>query len=129
MSRRMSVALTIDAVKARTKTVTRRHPDTWGNLRPGDGLTLVEKAMGLAKGSKQVVLAEVVVVSNQIETLGQVDHHEVWLEGLGQMSPTEFRWFWARSHGHADHDAEDLFLIQCRRIAWSYTIINTEVEQ
>ena len=125
----MSVALTIDAVKARTKTVTRRNPDTWGNLRPGDGLTLIEKGMGLPKGSKQVVLAEVVVISNQIETLGQVDEREVWLEGLGQMSPTEFRQFWARSHGHPELGVRPLDLVRCRRIAWSYTIISTEVEQ
>jgi len=123
----MSVALTIDAVKSRTKTVTRRHPDTWKDLRPGDGLTLIEKGMGLPKGSKQVVLAEVVVISNQIETLNQVDEREVQLEGLGHMTPTEFRWFWARSHGHPNPDR--VGVIPCRRIAWSYTIINTEVEQ
>ena len=125
----MSCAMTIDAVKSRTKTVTRRHPDTWMNLRPGDGLTLIEKGMGLAKGSKQVVLAEVVVISNQIETLNQVDEREVQLEGLGHMTPTEFRQFWSRSHGHPELGVRALDLVRCRRIAWSYTIISPEVEQ
>jgi len=69
------------------------------------------------------------LISNQIETLGQVDEREVWLEGLGQMSPTEFRQFWARSHGHPELGVRPLDLVRCRRIAWSYTIISTEVEQ
>lgn len=38
MPRRMSCSLTIDAVKNRTKTVTRRDPKTWLNLMPGDRL-------------------------------------------------------------------------------------------
>lgn len=58
----MSCSMTIDAVRARTKTVTRRHIDTWRNLRAGDRLTLIEKGMGLAKGERQVVLAEVEIV-------------------------------------------------------------------
>lgn len=32
MTRRMSVSMTLDAVRDRTKTVTRRHVDTWQNL-------------------------------------------------------------------------------------------------
>ena len=45
------------------------------------------------------------------------------------MTPSEFRWFWARSHGHANIEGVvELDFIQCRRIAWSYTIIDTEVE-
>ena len=38
MSRRMSCALTVDAVLARTKTVTRRRSDTWLTLCRGDHL-------------------------------------------------------------------------------------------
>ena len=43
----MSVSMTTDAVYGRTKTVTRRHPDTWQDLAPGERLTLIEKGMGL----------------------------------------------------------------------------------
>lgn len=32
MPRRMSCSMTIDAVRTRTKTVTRRHVDTWTRL-------------------------------------------------------------------------------------------------
>lgn len=69
MSRRMSVSLTLDAVRDRSKTVTRRHVDTWKQLQAGDRLTLIEKGMGLPKGSKQVVVDEVEVVAVDVETL------------------------------------------------------------
>lgn len=69
MSRRMSCSMTIDAVRNRTKTVTRRHVDTWQNLKPGDRLTLIEKGMGLPKGATQVILAEVEIVSVWVEPL------------------------------------------------------------
>lgn len=38
MPRRMSVSMTLDAVRNRTKTVTRRHVDTWKTLQPGERL-------------------------------------------------------------------------------------------
>lgn len=61
MSRRMSCALTINAVKERTKTITRREATTWATTQVGDELTLVEKGMGLAAGEKQKVLTQVIV--------------------------------------------------------------------
>ena len=48
--RLMSFSETTDQIRARTKTVTRR--DGWDNLRPGERLWAVEKAMGLRKGQK-----------------------------------------------------------------------------
>lgn len=72
MPRRMSCSMTIDAVRDRTKEVTRRHPDTWATLAPGDTLTLIEKGMGLPKGAKQVVLAEVEVVDVRLEPISDV---------------------------------------------------------
>lgn len=65
MARRMSCSLTIDAVRERRKTVTRRQVDTWTTLKAGDCLTLIEKGMGLPKGAKQVVLAEVEVTGRR----------------------------------------------------------------
>lgn len=61
MSRRMSCAITVDAVRARTKTETRRHVGSWRTLTTGDRLTLIEKGMttcttcngtGLAKSKR-----------------------------------------------------------------------------
>lgn len=120
MSQRMSCSLTIDSVRARTKTVTRRHVDTWKTLKPGDRLTLIEKGMGLPKGSHQVVLAEVEIVDVRVELLGSI-HAEVHgpiAEGLGHMSCSQFVRFWAKSHGYIAHQhPADL---SCRRIEWRY---------
>lgn len=144
MSRRMSCSMTVEAVEQRIKTVTRRHPDTWRHLKPGDPLTLIEKGMGLPRGAKQRVLDEVVVVSNELETLRQVDDDEVKAEGLWDRAVTEgaafadyydpedqprvwFRAFWAAGHlGGTITDwaigkrAPFLLGVECRRIEWRY---------
>jgi hypothetical protein len=144
MPRRMSCSMTVDAVRDRTKTVTRRHVDTWLHLRPGDRLTLIEKGMGLAKGEKQVVLAEVEVVSVAVETLRQVNGVEVKREGLwyeavagsigwedyydlDELPVVWFRAFWAAGHigGTIDDwaigERNPLLLgVPCRRIKWRY---------
>jgi hypothetical protein len=114
----MSCSMTIDAVRDRTKTVTRRHVDTWTTLKPGDRLTLIEKGMGLPKGAKQVVLAEVEIVDVRVEALGQIfiEHHGVAREGLS-MSPDEFFQFWCRGHGVRFDEPDD---VRCRRIEWRY---------
>lgn len=144
MSRRMSCSMTIDAVRDRTKTVTRRHVDTWKTISPGDRLTLIEKGMGLPKGASQVVLAEVEVVDVTTETLRQVSRVEVDREGLWERACNEslrwmafydvldlpvvwFRAFWAAGHigGSIDDWATGerqpaLLGVQCRRIEWRY---------
>lgn len=116
--------MTIDAVRDRTKTVTRRHPNTWQALKPGDRLTLIEKGMGLPKGSRQVVLAEVEIVDVRVETLRHVNDAECRREGLPLMSAEEFREFWAESHGYRSGVA-GLWNIPCRRIEWRY-LVRTE---
>lgn len=117
MTRRMSCSMTIDAVKAHTKTVTRRHVDTWKTLKPGDRLTLIEKGMGLPKGARQVVLAEVEIVRNEIEPVGCVNHHDLVSEGLPEMTVEGFVVMWLKSHGYPNHlDAMTI----CRRIEWRY---------
>ena len=120
MSRRMSCSMTVDAVRARTKTVTRRHVDTWTTLKPGDRLTLIEKGMGLPKGARQVVLAEVEIIDVRVETLREVDYHECEVEGLGHMEPREFRRFWAKGHGYGTPEAALIQDLPCRRIEWRY---------
>lgn len=134
MSRRMSVSMTLDAVRSRTKTVTRRHVDTWKDLAPGDRLTLIEKGMGLPKGARQVVVADVEIVDVRVEPLSLLSYdvrygrQEVVLEGFPNMTPDEFVDFWRRSHGYPDEiDLEDVpplpgpgERIRCRRIEWRY---------
>ena len=132
MSRRMSVSMTLDAVRERRKTVTRRHVDTWRNLKPGDRLTLIEKGMGLPKGAKQVVVAEVEVVDVSIEPIFAIERHgEIRREGFDpyEWRPLEWATWWAGHHGYGVRihpgtwtpvDPEDLDEIPCRRIEWRY---------
>lgn len=120
--RRMSCSMTVDAVRARTKTVTRRHVDTWTTLKAGDRLTLIEKGMGLAKGAKQVVLAEVEIVDVRVTALATIVlPNELQREGLGDLTGPEFVDMWARSHGYG-HLTDGLrrLAIPCRRIEWRY---------
>ena len=121
MTARMSCSMTVDSVRDRSKTVTRRHVDTWKNLHAGDRLILIEKGMGLAKGEKQVVLAEVEVVSVRIETLGDLDQGECDREGFTHMTPVEFARFWADGHGYGKRVHVDVLRnVECRRIEWVY---------
>jgi len=121
MPRRMSCSMTIDAVRDRTKTVTRRHVDTWTTLQPGDRLTLIEKGMGLPKGATQVVLAEVEIVSVRVESILEVDEAEVEREGLVGMFPDEFVGFWLDGHGYSSVRRHcDARAVLCRRIEWRY---------
>lgn len=133
MSRRMSVSMTLDAVRNRTKTVTRRHVDTWKNLQPGDRLTLIEKGMGLPKGAKQVVVAEVEVVDVDVEPIRDIelDPWDIRREGfdLDEWHPIEWATWWAGHHGYSipihpnswtPRNPRDLDHVLCRRIEWHY---------
>ncbi len=128
MSRRMSCSMTIPAVLDRSKTVTRRHVDTWKTLKPGDRLTLIEKGMGLAKGAKQVVLAEVEVVDVRVEELWVIgiEPAACFREGLPGLSADEFMAMWLDSHGYGPAVlscgalALEKIFTPCRRIEWRY---------
>lgn len=119
---RMSVSMTLDAVRARQKTVTRRHVDTWRNLAPGVELDLIEKGMGLPKGAKQVVVARVVVTDVRVEPLHLVDEHEIELEGCAHMGlfPGEWQVWWAEGHRYRWSTQSEFMAIECRRIEWRY---------
>lgn len=129
MSPRMSCSMTVDAVRDRTKTVTRRHVDSWRTLKPGDRLTLIEKGMGLPKGARQVVLAEVEVVAVDVRPLFPITLNELDAEGFPSddplgLSPAGFCQMWLASHGYGQFvgfnwqfEAE---VTQCRRIEWRY---------
>lgn len=119
----MSCALTAAAVMGRLKTVTRRAVWTWQTLKPGDRLTLVEKGMGLAAGERQVVLAEVEVVANDVVKLRDITKEEVEREGLFNMTPEEFVEFWLKSHGLQMGGYGPRLVsrdVVCRRIEWRY---------
>lgn len=114
----MSCALTIEQVRARTKTVTRRAVDTWAALDVGDELVLIEKGMGLRKGERHVVLAVVEIVSVSVEPLGSISAADVTREGFPDMSVDDFCRMWLISHKHRHDDNPNAVL--CRRIEWEY---------
>lgn len=81
-------------------------------------LTLIEKGMGLPKGAKQVVLAEVEIVSNRTEPLGDLYSSELAYEGFPDMDALDFAAMWCKSHGY--HFTGDWPGITVRRIEWRY---------
>lgn len=131
MARRMSCSLTIDAVRDRTKTVTRRHIDTWRTLHPGDELVLIEKGMGLPAGARQVVLDTVRVLDVRVEPLSAITLPEVAAEGFGPgsanggragWSTRDFVVLWLGSHGY-NAATTDPATVLVRRIEWAYPTV------
>lgn len=118
----MSCSMTVDAVRNRTKKVTRRHVDTWRDLKPGDRLILIEKGMGLPKGARQVVLAEVEIVDVRVEPIGRIidEPDGTALEGLPEMTPVQFIRFWLDGHGYRAVTGVEALATPCRRIEWRY---------
>jgi hypothetical protein len=84
----MSVAFTEDAVRNRTKTVTRRKG--WKFLTPGSRLTLCRKVMGRKPGEPLVRIVDVDIVDVRRERLDQITAADVAREGFPGMSPEEF---------------------------------------
>lgn len=96
MPRLMSVSLTEDQVRDRTKLVTRRLG--WLMLEPGDTLTLCRKVMGRKKGEPLVRIVDVDVVSVRRERLDAITKQDVDLEGFRGMTPAEFVEFFCSTH-------------------------------
>ena len=96
MPRNMSFALTKAQIRNQTKTVTRR--DGWQNLKPGEIINAVEKAMGLKKGEKIKALCQLRVISVTRERLIDITPDEVIKEGFRQMTLYEFIGFFCQSH-------------------------------
>lgn len=118
----MSVAFTEQAVRDRTKTVTRRKG--WKFAKPGDRLTLCRKVMGRKKDEPLVRICDVEIVSVRRESLAllcDLDNRdeayaraEVAAEGFPGMDPGGFvnRFFIAaQGIGPAD---------DVTRIEWRY---------
>lgn len=83
----MSVAWTVDAVKNRRKTVTRRRIDKWETLQPGDKLVLVNKTKGFKKTERLEIYGLVEVVDVRVESIfllgeGEYAENEILLEGF-----------------------------------------------
>jgi hypothetical protein len=121
MARLMSVAFTEQAVRDRTKTVTRRKG--WTFLRPDDRLTLCRKVMGRKTGEPLVRIAEVEVVDVRREPLGMVlpswgrwqyGAEEMAKEGFPGLDPAEFvRRYFTEAQGMTEDDS-------VTRIEWRY---------
>lgn len=112
MPRLMSVSMTEQAVRDRTKTVTRRKG--WQFAKPGDRITLCRKVMGRQPGEPLVRFAEVEVVSVRREHLADITPAEVALEGFPGMTPEDFvRVYFVIAQGMTVDD-------EVTRIEWRY---------
>lgn len=112
MPRLMSVAYTEQAVRDRTKTVTRRRG--WLMLKPGDRLTLCRKVMGRKPGEPLERIADVEVISVTRESLDCLTRDEVAREGFPGMSVPDFiRTYFVEAQGIGWRDT-------VTRIEWRY---------
>ncbi|MFI9638227.1 hypothetical protein ACIHAX_36630 [Nocardia sp. NPDC051929] len=113
----MSVSLTEDQVRARTKTVTRRMG--WLALKPGTQLTLCRKVMGRRKGEPLVRIVDVVVEDVRRERLALITAEDVRAEGFPDWTPDEFIAFFCRSHQGCTPETT------VTRIQWRYLTDDT----
>ena len=112
MPRLMSVAYTEAAVRARTKTVTRRAG--WRKVKVGERLTLCRKVMGRRLGEPLVRIVDVEVVSVRREPLNAITPDDVEREGFPGMQPAEFvHRFFVEAQGMDPTD-------EVTRIEWRY---------
>lgn len=89
MPRLMSVAFTEQAVRDRTKTVTRRKG--WLFAKPGDRITLCRKVMGRKPGEPLERICQVEIVSVRREPLCTAQNHgELAREGCAHLTYHEF---------------------------------------
>ena len=95
MPRRMSFARTIEQMRARTKTVTRRL-GWWVKSQdsplvlPGEHVIACEKTQGLKRGERQRVIRSIEIVSIWREPLGDITPEDCAAEGFPGMTPSEF---------------------------------------
>lgn len=86
--RSISFSLTTAQFLDGSKDVTRRVGWRW--LKAGDELRAVEKAMGLKRGEKQVVLGIIRVRSVTAEPLDTITRKECRREGFPELTPAAF---------------------------------------
>lgn len=80
--------MTIEQIRNKTKTVTRRL--AWWDLNPGEIIKAVERTRGLKKGEKINQLALIRIISIREEPLNIVNEDELIKEGFPEMTTTEF---------------------------------------
>ena len=89
--RHMSFTRTPQQMRDGTKTVTRRHPDAWATLKPGDSVQPVLRTQGLQKGERHEFLCPPIeIVSNGIQPLSAITADEVIREGFPDLTVHEF---------------------------------------
>jgi hypothetical protein len=87
--RLMSFRLTVEQMRARTKTVTRRFG--WWGLKAGDLVQPVLKAQGIPKGGHVEKIGEPIrVLSTRVERLDAIAADECRREGFPELTPAEF---------------------------------------
>jgi len=94
--RNISFAITTKQFLNKTKTVTRRVG--WKNLKAGELLAGVKKAMGLKKGEKIETLGTIRVISKTFEPLNAITKEEVIKEGFPEMSVLQFIEMFCKTH-------------------------------
>lgn len=97
----MSFALTVDQIRSKTKTVTRRCG--WWFLGVGEEIIAVNKTMGFKKGEHPVHLARLRVVSARPEPLHAITAEDVKAEGFAthpmvKGSPSAFVAMFCQTH-------------------------------
>lgn len=93
----MSFALTEAQLLDGSKDVTRRIG--WRDLKGGQQVLAVRKAMGLRKGERQVVFGPVRVKAVSFERLDAITADEVRREGFPNETPESFVAFFCRANG------------------------------
>ncbi len=109
--RLMSVSLTEEAVRDRTKTVTRRLG--WRFLKVGDRVTLCRKVMGRRKGEPLIRICNVEIIDIRRERLDAITDDDVTLEGFPSWTVHDFVIMFMRSM-KCDHTTK------VTRIEWRY---------
>jgi hypothetical protein len=92
----MSFHLTELALRLGHKDVTRRLG--WENVREGDTITAVRKAMGLRKGERHERITMIRVKSVRRERLDAITADDVRREGFADMTPVEFVAFFCKAN-------------------------------
>lgn len=86
--RNMGFRTNPNAIKNRTKTVTRRLG--WDFLKPGDTLQACERCLGLKKGEHPTKLTKIKTLSVTQEPLNHITQEDVVKEGYPDWTPNDY---------------------------------------
>lgn len=111
--RNMSFSMTTKQFLDGSKDVTRRFG--WWNLKAGDRIRAVEKAMGLKKGEKMKALGIIEVVSVRKEPLCMMEDNDCPREGFPHMRAWEFIAMLIK-HYKIEHSSVEVNRIEFKRV-------------